>query len=1006
MSKAERPDASNLSPVKLALLEKRLGRVRAASSGEGTAAAALAPAARAEETRVRASYSQENVWALARAEGYFSAYSFAVHLEGAFDARALERALGELVRRHESLRTTFLSEGEELFQTVRAHAEFHLLVSELTELPGARRAEEVSTRLAELGREPYDPSRGELFRARLLKFSDGEHVLLFSILHLVCDRWSLGVLTRELSVLYNAFAEGRPSPLPEPEMQYPDYAATQRRDNGGAVFESHRAYWRRQLADCPVALSLPTSRMRPRVQTFRGGRERFAFPAEVAAGLRALCQEEGASLYMGTLSALVALLHRYTGGSDIPVGTAVAGRRTAAEESLIGSFLNPLLLRVTFDGDPTFRELLRRVRAVTLEAFSHQDFPLQNLIDELRPHRDPSLPALAQVGHMLHHLPPPREAGPSGVRMGLEVLDTGRTALDLLLRVEDTRTALGGILEYNADLYESTVAAGLCAHYLNLLRDAISDPERRLSKLALLGGAERLHLRDEACGERVAVPAGRVHELFEASAASAPSRDALSRGDVRLNYGELDERACRVASLLRGAAVTRRTRVGVLSDEPAERLVAALAALKAGATYVPLDADAPPELQRQVLSKTGVAVLLTTRRLRTSDAVESGRVVYIEDAPEAAEREASAGDARRGAEAPDVEPQSPAESAYVDYGGRGRAVEIEHGGLSNFAAWHVRICGLTPADRVACDGSAPRCVREGQMWAALSAGACVVEPPPALGEEPAAWRAWLSQSGVTVCFVGAPLAAALMREEWPEQTAPRVLLTGGERLPHAPTARFPFSIIACYTLSAYTAVAAFYILLTEVADGSLCTDCPIDNTQIYVLDRAGEPVPPGVVGELYVGGAGLARGHLSPAPTAEHFVPDPFSKEPGARLYRTGDAARLLPGGGFEPLGRGPAFAHVRGFAVALAQVEDALASHPAVRRAAAVGLGRGEGVTLAAYVVTREGARVEAGELREFLGRRLSRYMLPDEIVLVERLPTTPDGRADREALTRANSQ
>ena len=1000
MSKADRTDATNLSPVKLALLEKRLGRLRAAGAGESKATPTPAPGARAEGVRVRASYSQDNVWALAQAEGYFSAYSFAVHLEGDFDARALESALGELVRRHESLRTNFVTEGTELFQTLRAYADVRLPVSELMELPPARRAEEVSARLAELSREPFDPSRGELFRARLLKLSDGEHVLLFSILHLVCDRWSLGVLTRELTVLYNAFAEGRPSPLPEPEMQYTDYAAAQRRGDGGAVFESHRAYWRRQLADCPVALPLPASRVRPPVQTFRGGRERFAFPPEVAAGLRALCQEEGATLYMGTLAAFVLLLHRYTGGRDIPVGTAVAGRHTAAEEKLLGSFLNPLLLRVTFSGDPSFRELLRRVRAVTLEAFSHQDFPLQNLVGELRPHRDPSLPALAQVGHMLHHLPPAREGGrPSGVRMRLEVIDTGRTALDLLLRVEDAQPALAGILEYNADVFEPAMAAGLCAHYLNLLGDAVSDPERRLSRLTLLGESERLRLLGWLRGERTTVAARRVHELFEARAAHAPSRVALAAGDAALTYGELEERARSVASLLRAAALTPQTRVAVLSNEPAERLVGALAALKAGAAYVPVAADGAPELRRQVLRETGATVLLTSRRLPAPASSESERVVYVEDAPGAAGREASAGVAAHGADS-----ESSAGLAYVNHEGRGNAVEIEHEGLLNFAVWYARTCALTPADRVACDPSAPRSLREAQAWAALAAGSCVVEAPPGLGREPAAWQAWLSQSGVTVCFVGAPLAAALVREEWPERTNLRVLLAGGERLTRPPSARFPFSVVACYTLSAYTAVAAYYVLPTEVADGSLCAGCPIDNTHIYVLDRAGEPVPPGVAGELYVGGAGLARGFASPGLTAERFVPDPFSPELGACLFRTGEAARLLPGGSFEPLGLAPAFVNVRGFAVALAQVEDALASHPAVFNAAVVGRGRGDGATLAAYVVTRAGAYVDAGELREFLGPRLPRYMTPDEIVLVDELPTTPDGRADREALARTN--
>ncbi|HEX2078443.1 MAG TPA: condensation domain-containing protein, partial [Longimicrobium sp.] len=653
-----------LSAAKRALIEARLrGQVR--SSG-------IVP--RAHRDGAPLSFAQERLWFMDRLEPGSAVYNMSVarRLGGALDEAALERALGEIVRRHEALRTTFREVDGSPVQVIAPFGGFTLRLDDLSRLADADREVEVRRRATQEAELPFDLTAGPLFRARVLRLGEEDHVLLLSMHHIVSDGWSMGVFFRELSALYAAYREGRESPLPELGVQYADYAVWQREQLRGEVLERQISYWKKRLADAPALVELPTDRPRPAVQTFRGAHEQIELPGELLERLRTLGRSEGATLFMVVLSAFQVLLSKYSGSEDIVVGNPIAGRTRKEVAGLIGFFVNTLALRTDLSGDPSFREVLRRVREVTLGAFEHQVLPFEKLVAELQPDRSLSHSPLFQVSFALDDV---EESGNGVAELSTEGVDAdfSLAKFDLTLAFAARGQDLRGALSYSTDLFERATIVRMLGHLARVLEQVAANPDLRLSRLELLGEAERARLL--ALGEGVApeLPRATVDALFAQAAAAAPEAVALAWNGGRMTYAELDGRANRLAHHLRRAGVAAGTRVGVCLARGPEMVVATLAALKAGGAYVPLDPDYPAERLAFMLADTAVPVLVTESPLADRLPPHAARIVRVD------------GDAAAIAAEPADAPAAgtdPEAAAYVMYTsgstGRPKGVEVPH----------------------------------------------------------------------------------------------------------------------------------------------------------------------------------------------------------------------------------------------------------------------------------------------------------------------------------------
>ncbi|HEU0054455.1 MAG TPA: condensation domain-containing protein, partial [Longimicrobium sp.] len=620
----------------------------------------------------------------------------ALRLEGALDMAALERALGEIVRRHEALRTTFAETGETPVQVIAPFAGFRLPVEDLSHLAEDAREEEARRRAADEAARPFDLAAGPLFRASLLRLSDHSHLLLLSLHHVVSDEWSLGLLFRELSTLYGAFRDGLDSPLADLPVQYADHAVWQRARLAGEVLEGQLAYWRERLAGAPALLELPTDHPRPAVRTYRGARERFELPRELLERLQALGRGEGATLYMVLLAAFQALLARYAGSDDVVVGSPIAGRTRGEVEGLIGLFVNTLALRTDLSGDPTFREVLGRVRAVTLGAYEHQDVPFERLVEELRPERSLSYSPLFQALFVLESADRPDEGLP-GLTPRRQDAESGTGKFDLALAVTTHAEGISGVLEYAADLFERTTVRRMLGHLERLLEEAASAPDARLSALDILRAEERALVVETWNRTEAAFPSDRcIHDLIEDQATRTPDAVAVVFEDDSLTYRALDERANRLAHHLVRLGVGPEVRVGLCLERSLEMVVSILAVLKAGGAYVPLDPGYPRERLEWMLADSAVAVLLTQERLRGVLPARDGVPVIAVDQPSA---EVDAASAERL-----IDRATPDTLAYVIYTsgstGRPKGVMNAHRGVVNRLCWMQAEYGIGDGDVV------------------------------------------------------------------------------------------------------------------------------------------------------------------------------------------------------------------------------------------------------------------------------------------------------------------
>ncbi|HEX9669920.1 MAG TPA: amino acid adenylation domain-containing protein, partial [Thermoanaerobaculia bacterium] len=848
----------------------------------------------------------------------------------------------------------------------------------------------------------FDLARGPLVRAALVRLGREDHVLLLALHHIVTDGWSMGVLLREVAVLYRAFAARQPSPLPPLGVQYADFAAWQREWLTGETLATQLAYWREALAGAPAVLELPADRPRPAVQTFRGGTLPFRLPPELTAALHALARRQGVTLFMTLLAGVQALLHRLTGREDLLLGSPIANRNRAEIEGLIGFFVNTLVLRGRPQGEMPFEELLARAGETTLEAYAHQDLPFEKVVEHLQPRRELSHAPLFQILVLLQNAPIALPQLP-GLTVEPFAL-AGKTAkFDLTLAFVEGRDAAGGLLaaaEFATDLFDGATVQRLLGHLSTLLEGAVADPAARLADLPLLSAVEREQVVVAWNRTATAYPReATVHALFTAQARRTPDAVAVACGGETLSYAELDARAERLAARLRALGVGPEIAVGLCVERSLELAPALLGILKAGGFYVPLDPQVPRERLAFMVEEVRAAVLVTQEHLAGLLPDRPGCVRVL--VPQALGGEEAPAQAGAGGDAANL--------AYVMYTsgstGRPKGVAVSHRNV-------VRLVQETDYVHFGPDEVflqfAPVSFDAAtlEIWGPLlNGGRLVIFPPgPASLEE---LGEAIAREGVTTLWLTAGLFHRMVERHLERLRPLRQLLAGGDVLSSSHVRRALAGLPGVALINGYgptegTTFTCCHSVRTAPVEGAgVPIGRPIANSRAYVLDGALRPVPVGAVGELYASGDGLARGYFGrPGLTAECFVPDPVSAEPGARLYRTGDLARWLPGGELEFLGRIDDQIKLRGFRIELREIETALAVHPAVREAVVLAREEEPGEkALVAYVVP-VGAGLEVSELRFFLAQRLPDYMVPSAFVLLEALPLTPNGKVDRKAL------
>ncbi len=998
-------------------MSRRVDRLRSGAPSGGQVPPLL-PVPR-DGSPLPVSFAQQRLWIIDRMEPGTTAYNMplALRLRGPLEARVLGRALAEVVRRHEVLRTVFGDAGGAPFQVVRPAGGSPLRTADLSRLPPGEREREADRLVPRLVGRPFDLAAGPLFRPALLRLDDAEHVLVLDMHHVVADGWSTGVLFGEVASLYEAFSRGASSPLPPLPVQYADYAAWQRAWLTDATLEAQLAWWRERLAGAPPLLELPADHPRPPHPGARAARAERVLPPEAAGRVRALARRGGATPFMALLAVLDLLLARWSAEDDVVVGTPVAGRTRRETEGLIGFFVNTLVLRTDVSGNPSFDGLLARVREGTLGAYQHQDVPFERLVEALAVERSPGRTPLFQVMFSVDDgAGAPRGFG--GVQA--EYRPTGTTAakFDLVVSLAEADAGLAVRFVYREELWEAATLQRVADAFAALLEGAAADPSRPVLELPLLGEPERERVLREWSGRHAAGPAAfvPVHERVAARAAEAPDAVAVVCGSARLTRGELDARSLELAGRLRARGVGTESRVAVLAGRTPEGIVAMLAVLRAGGAYLPLDPATPPARVARILEDAGVRLVLAVAAL--ADALESfeGEVVVL-GTPHPPTPSPTRGEGENDAAGgPDAlsrsrtfalsHSPSPHGAAYVVYTsgstGTPKGVVVTHGGLASLVDWHLGAFGVTAADRATQLAGLGFDAAVWETWPYLAAGAALILVDDQEARiSPAALGRLLLEQRATLAFVPTPLAAGLLALEWPARTPLRTLLTGGDALRVRPRAGLPFQLVNAYGPTENTVVATAGV----VAPGSGAARSPdigrpVAGVWAYVLGPALDPVPAGFPGELWLGGARVARGYLGrPELTAARFAPDPFAGEPGARMYRTGDRARWLPDGALEFLGRTDRLAKVRGFRIEPGEIEAVLARHPAVRGVAVVVREDAPGdPRIVAYLEADGG--VAAGELRELARASLPEYMVPAALVVLDALPLTPTGKLDRRAL------
>jgi amino acid adenylation domain-containing protein len=958
------------------------------------------------------SFAQQRLWFLSQLAPHSPAYNIAImmRLTGHLHVAALEDSLNEIVRRHEMLRTTIVVVDEQPIQVIGSPCVIALPWIDLQALTRSEQEARVQQLAIEDSLQPFDLCNGPLVRAQLIRLNEREHILLWSMHHIASDGWSLSVLVRELGALYGSYAAGQPSPLLPLPIQYADYTLWQRAWLQGPVLETQLAYWRQQLHEPLPVLSLPTDRPRPSVQTERGARYTFTIPQDLTGEIVALSRRAGATLFMTLLAAFKVVLARYSGQTDILVGSPIAGRTHTETEALIGFFVNTLVLRTNLRGNPSFRELLQQVREVALSAYAHGETPFEKLVEELQPQRDLSRTPLFQVMFVLHNTPASSLELPD---LKLELLEVDRkmTPFDLSLAITETEQGLMGALEYNTDLFDAGTMQRMMDHLVVVLRGIVADPEQPIATIPLLTDAERQQMLSEHATPTAAYPEDVcIHALIAEQAALRPDAVAVVFEDRALTYRELNQYANQLAHYLQQSGVGPETRVGVCMERGVELMIGLLAILKAGGAYVPLDPAYPSERLAFMLDDAQASTILTQRSLLDHVSIDGVQLICLDrDWAEIAQQ-------------PTIEPTSTVTAenlAYVIYtsGSTGlpKGAMVQHRSLVAFTLMVSRAYAIDASDRMLQFTSLSWDTSVEEIFPCLAQGAALVLRPTAMLDSMATFVRICQAAGITVLnlptAVWHMLTASLTQEHLTFPPTIRLVIIGGERaLPeHVAAWRLHVGDRARLLNTYGLAEATVEVSMAEVskAEADVCDmrevsiGRPFDAVRIYLLDTYLQPVPIGIPGEIYVGGGNLARGYLRrPALTAERFMPDPFGM-PGARMYRTGDVGRYRADGQLEFVGRVDQQVKIRGHRVELGEIEVALHQHPAVSEAVAMVRAHPSGdAQLLAYVVLHHAEAATSQELRAFMQMQVPGYMVPSAVILLDAFPLTANGKIDSRAL------
>ncbi|HKY27538.1 MAG TPA: amino acid adenylation domain-containing protein [Pyrinomonadaceae bacterium] len=911
------------APTIAGLFEK-LHTLTATAGGDGLTSGVI-PVSR--NTPLPLSFAQQRLWFLNELEGDSAFYNvpWAVQLRGELNVDALRKALDTIISRHETLRTRFGVEAGQPFQIISDNLNLPLSITDLSELPNSA-LEEEAKRLGTIeARQRFDLQTGPLIRSRLLRLRTGDHILYVTSHHIVSDGWSIGIFLKELTELYESFVLGRPPRLPELAIQYADYAVWQRKWLQGDLLQKQLTYWKQQLRGSPALLELPKDRPRPAVQTFNGATRTLQLEPELTKALNELSRQEGVTLFMTLLAAFQLLLSRYAAQEDIVVGSPIAGRNQEEIEPLIGFFVNTLLLRTDLGGNPTFRELLSRVREVALGAYANQELPFEKLVDELQPERSLSHAPLFQVMFALQNAPR-AEFKLSGLSLRRIRVPTKTSKFDLTLFAMEIAETLNLTIEYNTDLFDEARIERMLEHLQTLLNDVVRQPEARIGELEILPGAERQRLLVDWNQTADRVDTKTIHELFEEQVERTPEEIAVSFEPGKVTYKELNRRANQLASYLKNRGVGPEVLVGVCVERSLEMVVALLGILKAGGAYVPLDPAYPADRLQFMLEDANARLLLTQERLLKLIPESAAAVVCLDsDWPQISQE----------SDANPVTIALPQNLSHVIYTsgstGRPKGVAIQHRSTAALLAWAKTVFSQEELSGVLASTSICFDLSVFELFVPLTCGGKVILADDALhllslpfandvkliNTVPSAMVELLRLGGLpeslqTVNLAGEPLRASLV-----------------EKIYEQPQIRRVFDLYGPSEDTTYSTWAL------RRPNGPATIGRPVSNTRVYILDSNLQPVPIGVPGELYIGGAGLARGYLKrPGLTARVFVPDPFSAEGGARLYKTGDLARYLEDGNIEYLGRVDNQVKLRGFRIELGEIESVIKKHPRVSEA------------------------------------------------------------------------
>ncbi|PSB57974.1 non-ribosomal peptide synthetase [Chamaesiphon polymorphus] len=950
------------------------------------------------------SFAQQRLWFLDRLEPNSATYNMpgAVRFQGQLDLVALERTLQEIVRRHEALRTNFISQDGQPIQVIHQPGTWQINSIDLQHLPVSDTESTIQQLATAEAEQPFALDTDPLMRATLLLVSATEQILLLTMHHIISDGWSMGLFVKEIAALYSAFVRGESSTLPELTIQYADFAVWQRQWLQGETLDRQLSYWQQQLQGTPELLQLPTDRPRPSVQTYQGATHSFTLSPELTEQLQALSRQTGSTLFMTLMAAFATLLYRYSGESDVVIGSPIANRNRSEIEPLIGFFVNTLVLRTRLEDNPRFEQLLTQVRETTLKAYEHQDLPFEQIVEVLQPQRSMSHSPLFQVMFVLQNAPMGEIELP-GVR--LSELDANSTIakFDLTLSMSESLMGLECGWEYNTDLFDGSSIERMAIHFENLLSAIVENPRQTVSELPLLSESERQQLLVDWNDTQTDYPQDKcIHQLFEEQVAKTPDAIAVVFEQQELTYQQLNQSANQLAHHLQTLGVKPEVLVGICVERSLEMVVGLLGILKAGGAYVPLDPSYPAERLSYLLSDAGVEVLLTQNNLLSVLPSHAARVVCL--------------DIDRGtieAHSPEnlVSSASAENLAYVIYTsgstGQPKGITISHQNLCNHMFWMQVTFPLTEQDKVLQKTPFGFDASVWEFYAPLLVGGQLLIAQPGGHTDSAYLLSLIAQQQVTTVQL-VPSLLQMLLEQGDIETCHSLkqVFCGGEVLPVALQAgllsKLDVNLVNLYGPTEACIDATFWNCQREMSGQVVPIGRPIANTQLYILDRQMQPVPIGVAGELHIGGDGLARGYLNrPELTQAKFVLNPFSPDRSARLYKTGDLARYLPDGNIEFLGRIDHQVKIRGFRIELGEIEAVISSYPQVQQTVVTATTDAAGnQRLIAYVVVSEEENLSTQQLREFLQQQLPAYMVPSAFIILDTLPLTPNGKVDRKAL------